>query len=45
MIRRPARRLRIDPLETEFAKVEPVNKDIDDPNRVVLANKIVQAFR
>jgi hypothetical protein len=36
MIRRPAGRLRIDPLEPKLAEVESIDKDVDDSNRIVL---------
>src|SRR5262249_1195803 len=45
MIRRPASRLRIDPVEPKLAELEPVDKDVDDPNRTILMNPVFQAFR
>src|SRR5438132_9467826 len=45
VIRRPAGRLRIDPAEPKLAQVEFVDKDVDDPNRIVLMNPVFQAFR
>src|SRR5215469_12876327 len=45
MIRRPAGRLRIDPLEPKLAEVKLVDKDVDDSNRIVLMNPVFQAFR
>ena len=44
MIRRPAGRLRGDPIEPKFAEVEFVDKDVDDPNRIVLMNPVFQAL-
>src|SRR5262249_46266236 len=43
MIRRPAGRLRIDPLEPKLAEVKLVDKDVDDSNRIVLMNPVFQA--
>ena len=45
MIGRPARLLRSNPLKTKIEQIEFGNKDIDHPNRVVLADPILQAFR
>src|SRR5438132_13012433 len=44
MIRRPAGRLRIDPVEPKPAEVEFVDKDVNDPNRIVLMNPVFQAI-
>ena len=43
MIRRPAGYLRIDPAEPKLGKIEFVDKDIDDPNRV--SSRAVAATR
>src|SRR5262249_11053603 len=44
MIRRPAGRRWIDPAKLELAKIELVDKNVDDPNRIVLVNPILQTF-
>src|SRR5271167_1117299 len=44
MVRRPAGRLRIDPFKSNRAKIELVDKDVDDPNRIVLVNPVLQAL-
>lgn len=45
MIRRSTRRLRIDTRKPKLTKIKPIDKDIDHSHRVVLADKVVQAFR
>src|SRR5450631_869503 len=45
MIRRPPGRLWIDPAEPKLGQIEFVGKDVDYPNRIVLADPVVQAFR
>lgn len=45
MIGRPPCFCWLHTLETEFAQVEFVDKDIDNPNRIVLGNVIVQQLR
>jgi hypothetical protein len=44
MIRRAADRLRIDPA-TKIGQIQFLNKDVDHPNGIVLADPIFQAFR
>jgi hypothetical protein len=45
MIRRPASGLRVDPAKPKIGQIEFVDKDIDDPNRIVLTDPIFQQFR
>src|ERR1700730_352933 len=45
MIRGPPGGLRINPFEPKLRQIEPLNKNVDHPNRVVLANPIFQALR
>jgi Flp pilus assembly protein CpaB len=45
MIRRPAGYLGIDPVEPKLGQIEFVDKDVDHPNRIILANPVFQAFR
>ena len=44
MIRRPAGYLRNDPAEPKLGEIEFVDKDIDDPNGIVLADPVFQTF-
>src|SRR5215472_11060636 len=44
MVRRPTGRLRIDPLKPKLAEVEFVDKDVNDSNRIVVVNPVVQAL-
>ncbi len=43
--RRPVRRLGIDPIKLQLPQIDLLDKDIDHPNRAVLANPIFQTFR
>jgi hypothetical protein len=45
MIRRPAGCLGIDPAEPKLGQIEFVNKDIDDPNGIILADPVFKAVR
>jgi hypothetical protein len=45
MIRRAADRLRIDPAKPKIGQIQFLNKDVDRPNGIVLADPIFQAFR
>src|SRR5262249_47521116 len=45
VVRRPARDLGLNPAKPQFRQVQPVNKNVDHTNRVVLANPIFQAVR
>ena len=45
MIRRPAGYLGIDPVEPKLRQIEFLDKDVDHPNRIVLADPVFQAFR
>jgi hypothetical protein len=45
MIRRSAGHLGLDTVESKFGKIEFVHKDVDHPNRIVLADPVFQAFR
>jgi hypothetical protein len=45
MIRRPAGYLGIDPVEPKLGQIELIDKDVDHPNRIVLADPVFQAFR
>ena len=44
MVRGSARSGRIDALETQNLQVQLVDKDIDDPHRVVFADIVIKAF-
>ncbi len=45
MIARPARRQRRNPVETQAAKIEFIDKNIDHPNRVVITDPVFQPIR
>ncbi len=45
MIGRPARGLRIDTAETQFAQIKRLDKDLDHADRIVLADPVSQAVR
>src|SRR3979409_1125954 len=45
MKRSPAGYLGIDPAEPKLGQIQFIDKDIDHPNRIVLANPVFQAFR
>ena len=45
MIRRPAGCLGVDPAEPKLGQIEFVDKDVDNANRIVLADPVFQAFR
>jgi hypothetical protein len=45
MIRRSAGHLGLDTVEPKPGKIEFVHKDVDHPNRIVLADPVSQAFR
>ena len=40
-----ARCFRIDPAEPVLGQIEPLDKDVNHANRIVLANPVFQAFR
>jgi hypothetical protein len=42
MIGRPSRRLRIDPVKAEFAQIKLIDKDIDRPDGIDLAQIFIQ---
>jgi hypothetical protein len=42
MIGRPSRRLRLDAAKAEFAQIKLIDKDINRPNRIVLAQIFIQ---
>ena len=44
MIRRPTGHLGIDPTEPQPGKIESIDKDVDHPNGIILANPVSQAF-
>src|SRR5450759_5262885 len=45
MIRRPAGYLGIDPTKPKFGQIEFIDKDVDNANRIVLADPVCHAFR
>src|SRR5208283_2423799 len=45
MIRRPTGRFGIDPAKAKLAQIELLDKDVNHPNRIVLADPVFQAFR
>ena len=42
MIGRPSRRLWLDAAKAEFAQIKLIDKDIDRPDRIVLAQVVIQ---
>jgi hypothetical protein len=44
MIRRPARRCRIDAVKPEVAEFQRIDEHIDRPNRIALVHPILKAF-
>ena len=44
LIARPARCLRLDPVKAKITEIKFINKDINNPNRVVLADIILKAL-
>src|SRR5262249_14580711 len=45
MVRGPAGCLWVNAAKLQFGQIELLNKGVDDPNRIILANPIFQAFR
>jgi hypothetical protein len=45
MIRRPPGRLGIDPVKSQLGQVEFLDKCLDHPDRIVLADPVFQALR
>jgi len=45
MIRRPPGGLGIDPVEPKLSQIEFVDKNVNNANRIVLADPVFQAFR
>src|SRR5580765_6533770 len=45
MIRRPASCLGIDPAEPKLSQIEYVDKDVDHPNGIFLADPVFKTFR
>src|SRR5471032_475779 len=45
MIRRPTGYLGFDPAEPKLSQIKFIDKDIDDTNRIVLADPVFKAFR
>jgi hypothetical protein len=45
MIRRPARRCRIDAVKPKVAQFQRIDEHIDRPNRIALVDPILKAFR
>jgi hypothetical protein len=45
MIRRPTSRLGSDPVKSKLGEVEFLDKCVDHPDRIVLADPVLQAFR
>src|ERR1039457_5874124 len=45
MIRRPAGYLGFNPAEPKLSQIEFIDKDIDDANRIVLADPVFKALR
>lgn len=44
MVRRPPRRLRLDPVEPELREIKLINEDIDHPSWIVLVDPVLQTF-
>ena len=44
MIGGPTRRLRLDPVEPKFRKIERLHERIDHTNRIVLSDPVLQAL-
>jgi hypothetical protein len=45
VIPRPADVQRLDRLEAQFLQIKPVNERVDDANRIVLADPVIEASR
>src|SRR5262249_42251041 len=45
MVRRPAGDLGLNSTEPKLSQIEPLDKDLDHPNRIILIDPIFQAFR
>ncbi len=45
MIRRPASCLGIHPIKPKLGQIQSVDKNVNHPNRIVLADPVLQAFR
>ena len=45
MVRWPTSCRRLRPLKAHLSQIERIDKDIDHPNGIVLANPVLQAFR
>src|SRR3972149_6079045 len=45
MIRRPTGYLGLDPVEPKLSQIEFIDKNINDANRIVLADPVFQTFR
>src|SRR5271168_5610269 len=45
MIRRPAGRLGIDTAKAKLSQIKLLDKNVDHPNRIVLADPVFHAFR
>src|SRR5262245_37346073 len=45
MVRRPAGGLRINPAKPKLRQIEPVDKHVNRPNRIILANPVFKTFR
>ena len=44
MIGGPTRRLRLDPVEPKFRKIERLHERIDHTNRIIFADPVIKAF-
>src|SRR5262249_46532560 len=45
MVRRPAGDLGLNPAEPKLRQIEPLDEDLDHPNRIILIDPVFQAFR
>ena len=45
MIGRPTGCLGVDPVKSDLGQIEFLDKDVYHPNRIVLADRVFQAFR
>ena len=45
MIPRPSNVQRLDRIEAQFLQIKPIDKRIDDANRIVLADPVIEASR
>ena len=45
MVGRPARRLRLDPLEPQIGQIERIDERVDHANRIAFVDPVFEVFR